>query len=294
VVKAPSIHREDSRVAVACHGERAGRAGVQDAYEALTGYALEITMVDRPPGTSSAAVPSTAAPAGEPLEINAAYAAVREALAGSTLYRTSLKDGRIVLSFVSKEVGARYREAIEALAEHIGWPLEINPNPNQGEILAAAQSLLATAGLTALRGPGLHIADAEVRVGLAPAALPAADDPARRSLEDAFHEQTGYRLVLEAITAPGPSSGGTATATARAEVIEIPLARIQLSEGQRAQPLDPDKTRRAVDRARRQGGALEPIVVRRLAGGYRLVDGLRRLEVAKELGLDAVPAVVEE
>ncbi len=77
-------------------------------------------------------------------------------------------------------------------------------------------------------------------------------------------------------------------------MIHVPLARIQLSAAQRALPLDPDKTRRAIERARRAGGSIEPLRLRRVGDGYRLLDGLRRLAVAQVLGWETVPAVVDE
>jgi len=297
VVKAPSIHREDKRVAAACQGDRVERAAVQAAFAALTGYALEVTMVDSP-RDAGAAGPIATGPDGAPMEINAAYAAIRQALSGTPLYRASLKDGRIVLSFISPEVGKRYQEALEDLSGRVGWPLAINATPNQGEIMTIARSLLAEAGLAPLRGPGLYAASAEVRVGVA---VPApADDPARTALADAFLERTGYRLVLEPVAVAVPAQAGAArpglpgAVGPAPAIVQIPLRRIQLTDRQRAQALDAEKTRRAVERARRQGGAIEPIVVRRLRDGYRLVDGLRRVQVAEALGLEDVPAVVEE
>jgi hypothetical protein len=51
---------------------------------------------------------------------------------------------------------------------------------------------------------------------------------------------------------------------------------------------------RAIERVRRAGGAMEPVVLGRVGDGYRLVDGVRRIRVAEDLGWTHVPAIVED
>ena len=113
---------------------------------------------------------------------------------------------------------------------------------------------------------------------------------AERVAQDVL-EATGYWLVVN--TPAGPTLPGARDQPA-ARAIDIPLARIQLTAAQRGQPLDQDKTRKELARARRNGNRVEPIRVRRLNDGYRVLDGVRRLRVAEALGLATVPAVVEE
>jgi Cft2 family RNA processing exonuclease len=301
VIKGPSIHRVERRVAatVARPGDSPSRQEVEAAFADLTGYTLQLTLVDRAVGepaalgSSSMASPELASPggpAGEQWEINAAYGAIREALAGSSLYRTSLKGDQIVLAFISPQVGERFRDQIQTLSARIGWPLEISVAPNQGEILEVTRVLLAQAGWKVMKGPGLRVAEGEVVVTVTDPS--AADDPDRVAVAEALQDRTGYRLVVEA-AAPDVVPAVRSPGAAPGNVIEIPIARIQLSERQRAQPLDPEKTRRAVERARWNGGRIEPILVRRVGDGYRLIDGLRRLQVAQELGRETIPALVE-
>ena len=118
---------------------------------------------------------------GEPLEINAAYAVLKQALAGSTLYRTSLKDGAIVLSFISPQVGERYRATIDRLAEEIGWPLRINPQPNQGAIVDAARLRCLQHACILVKGPSIFVDRGEVSVTLGPCRTPADWPPGSRS-----------------------------------------------------------------------------------------------------------------
>ena len=111
VRKGPSIHRSERRVAVTVapphDAARSQRTEIAARYAAISGYALEVAFVEgrgwRARQWCSASLLRPGG--GEPLEINAAYAALRQALAGTTLYKTSLKDDAIVLSFISSQVG---------------------------------------------------------------------------------------------------------------------------------------------------------------------------------------------
>ncbi len=191
IVKGPSIRREEREVAITVRGEGEPDA-LEEAARAFcreSGFALVIGVAAGAPAPE----PSAAGPAGERWEINAAYGEIRGALAGSTLYKTSLKGDRIVLSFITPEVGARYQNEIVSLSRRIGWPLEINPNPNQVAIAAEARALVASVGATILRGPGIFVGRREVVVRLAGPL----DEGTRAHLERAFEERTGYRLVVE-------------------------------------------------------------------------------------------------
>src|SRR5438093_2147514 len=43
-----------------------------------------------------------------------------------------------------------------------------------------------------------------------------------------------------------------------------------------------------------QTGVLQPVVVRRVGGGYQLIAGERRWRAARQAGLDRIPAIVRE
>ncbi len=170
VRKGPSIHRVERRVSMtvapdmnaATDPEPKMLDDAEDRFAEISGYTLKIEDVD-PVGTP---LPKRATAAGEPMEINAAYAAIRQALAGSSLYRTSLKDGEIVLAFISPQAGERFRGRIEELEDEVGWPLSIHPQPNQNAILDTARRLLQEQGWIAsqrsehLRGSRRGLRDA--------------------------------------------------------------------------------------------------------------------------------------
>ena len=127
------------------------------------------------------------------MEINAAYALVRQALEPLGLYRVGLKQGGLVLTFVSPQVGERHLDHIRALSEETGYAIHIHPHPNQQQILQIAGQLIREAGWRVLKGPGIHVARAEVAIKLAEAP----DAAALESVRSELLEQTGYTLVVE-------------------------------------------------------------------------------------------------
>jgi len=281
IVKGPAIHRDQKRVAVTGVGEGFGvpeALAACEAFFAASGWELSITQVSR-----STAPLISAIPAGSRMEVNAAYAHIRAALEGSTLYRTSLKGEEIMLSFISRQVGYRYQDQIAALAQETGWPLSINSQPNQGAILEAARLLLAEAGLSILKGPSIYPEKAEVSVTLA--ASPEAE--VMQGLAEAFMAQTGFGLLFAA-----PKATDAAPRNKAGEAVEIPLRLVRLRSYHQSVDLDAVKLEKAVARARMLG-ITPPIQVRRLADGYLLNDGLYRLRAAESLGLERIPAIVE-
>ena len=290
IVKGPAIFREQKKVSITVSLTTAilKTAEVSNEFTAISGWNLDLTFAT-PPATVP--VVAAAAKPGTRLEINAAYAVIKSALEGSTLYRASLKGDEIVLSFISRQVGERYAEKIATLVEQTGWPMSINPQPNQGGILEIARAILNRAGLTIAKGPSIYPEKDEVIVTLA---NPPDDAEA---LIESFLAQTGYRLILNfpQASAPNPPPGPPGQAkpeSANADIVEIPLNRIRLNNYHQSLSLDPVKLEKAIQRARMMG-INPPIQVRRVRDGYILVDGLYRLRAAEALGLERIPVVVE-
>lgn len=299
VSKGPALYRQEKKVAVTVSAPSPLRSEVERAqqrYLEESGFELVVTLA----ASSAAGKPAVVVPGAEPapaalpaakpgtrLEINAAYAAIRAGLEGSTLYKTSLKGEEIQLSFISPQVGERYRDVIDALSAQTGYPLRINPQPNQGAILEAARALLAGKNIPIAKGPSIYSERAEV--ALTPGA--ALDDDMLEETAAEFGELTGYRLVVN--TPPAAAPRGAGSSAAEEAAVLIPLERVHLRRFQREMALDPAKIEKAVERARRLGKISPPIQVRRVEDGYLLLDGLYRLRAAEALGLKQVPAVVE-
>lgn len=289
LVKGPAIHREAKRVtvAVAQGPDEATLARASERFLQESGYQLLVSVSGK---TESRPV-TTLAASGERMEINAAYATIRAALAGSTLYRMSLVGDTIVLSFVSKQVGERFLADMQALSSRIGWALAVNPQPNQGVILETARKLIEGKGWTAVKGPGIHVDRGEVEVRLA--TLP--DEATRGEVSAEFEAQTGFRFVFvaAAVSAPGSAKGEGSPLAGLSETVEIPLERIRLTVTMQSMALNPDKALKAIERARRMGKISPPIKVRRLKDGYLMVDGLYRFQAARTLGWERIQAIVE-
>ena len=286
IVKGPAIYRDQKRLAVTASPPTSQGASeiimtsdICTRFHAISGWDLGLTEPAQPVYDQVSAVPT-----GRRMEINAAYAFIKSALDGSTLYRTSLKDDEIVLSFISRQLAERYQSKIAELAGLTGWPLSVNPQPNQGAILIAARAMLAKAGLVISKGPSIYPEKAEVSVVLKVAPT----EKQETEIAETFMSETGFRLVLMYSSANIENT----IQTNSADVVEIPLGRICLSGYQQSLSLDPDKLEKAIERAR-QMGITPPIRVRRARDGYLLSDGLYRLRAAEALGLERVPAVVE-
>lgn len=191
VVKGPSFHMDRGEVQAEIEGVD-DLPALEQRYLTLTGFRLRAaTRGAGQPVSAGAAQPPAG---GDRMEINAAYAAVKAALEPLGLYRAGLKQGEIVLTFISPQVGARHAAIIAALARETGYPMSVHPHPNQQEIIQAAARIAREAGWVVRKGPGIHVDRAEVVLKLA-AAPPAAEleEAARR-----FTEQTGYTLVVSA------------------------------------------------------------------------------------------------
>jgi Cft2 family RNA processing exonuclease len=194
ILKGPSFHidRREVQLEIDEPSEEIDLHEIERSYAELTSFRLVLKRRGEP--SSQPAQPAPAAPltGARQMEINAAYDVIREVLGEHGLYKTSLKQGQIVLSFISPQVGERYYETINQLAEQTGYALSIHPNPNQQQILQIAQQLIHEAGWQIRKGPGIHVDRAEVSVALASEVDPAA----AAWVEESFEQQTGYRLVL--------------------------------------------------------------------------------------------------
>ena len=292
VRKGPSIHRVERRVSMTVAPDTGSSFepapklldDAEDRFAEISGYVLKIEDVD-PVGTP---LPKRAAAAGEPMEINSAYAVIRRALAGSSLYRTSLKGGRIVLAFISPQAGERHRELIEELEDEVGWPLSIHPQPNQNAILDVARRLLQEQGWIANKGPSIFVDRGEVSVTLAEyPPVEAVDD-----MQRAFEEETGYRLSIAAANAEVPLDAKASPAGVESGV-EIAIDRIRVQAMHQGLALNPAKLNKALTRTRRDGFVSPPILVRRLRDEYLLLDGLYRLRAAQTLSHTHISAEIE-
>src|ERR1700687_1820335 len=91
------------------------------------------------------------------------------------------------------------------------------------------------------------------------------------------------------LSSPGPSS----TEAPGTTIVELPIDSISPNPQQPRKDFD-DKALHDLSTSLKQSGALQPVVVRRLADGYQLVVGERRWRAAKLAGITRIPAIVRE
>jgi Cft2 family RNA processing exonuclease len=193
IVKGPSfyIDQRQVHVEVNCEGDF---AEVERAYQEQTGFRLVI----RQPGDTKNGPDQNQTARVDPvsaqnqMEINAAYGVIRQVLEPYGLYKTSLKQGQIVLAFISPQVGERHQDTITALANETGYTIMIHPHPNQQQIIQVVQQVVRDAGWQIRKGPSIHIDRGEVAVTLADDVAETAVDPVAQQIE----ERTGYRFVI--------------------------------------------------------------------------------------------------
>jgi hypothetical protein len=183
--KSPSYFMDKKEV-VADVGGKFDAHELMDNYRLMTGFRLRL------PNMQSAPSDDDSAPTGTLWEINAAYKAIRDALEPFGLYKTSLKNREIVLSFVSPQVGSRHQAIIARLSEETGYPMSIHPHPNQQEMLTMVRRFLVQKGWQVAKGPGIHTNDSTISMQLG--TVISEDEQA--TFEAFVLEKTGYKLVL--------------------------------------------------------------------------------------------------
>lgn len=129
---------------------------------------------------------------GEKIEINQAYAVVRQALEPLGLYKTGLKQGHILLTFVSPQLGERHLDTIRELSKKTGYQMNIHPHPNQQKIGEIVRKLAHDAGWNITKGPSLYIDRATVGISLG-------DTPSEEKIAEVnekLNEQTAFQLEV--------------------------------------------------------------------------------------------------
>ncbi len=188
LIKGPSFYMGQKMVQAEIEGLEDPEALIE-SYTQLTGFDLAINSDSQPSLTAATPVALNTA---EQMEINSAYDLIRGALEHHGLYKTSLKQGLIVLSFISPQVGARYFDTITDLAQKTGYEMVIHPHPNQNEILQIARNMARHAKLNIQKGPSIHVDRGEVVIKLAETS----EDVNIDDLRQHFEQETGFQLSL--------------------------------------------------------------------------------------------------
>ena len=192
IIKGPSFYLDKKEVQVELEGVE-DEAFLQQAFMVMTGFRLRTTKAGKGDGSTPETVEAAPESDRPKMEINAAYGLIRASLDEHGLYKTSLKQGQIVLAFISPQVGERHVETIRELAEQTGYQLSIHPHPNQQEILKTATQLAREAGWQVRKGPGIHVDRGAVSLTLGGER----DEAAETRVAEALKQQTGYTLEVK-------------------------------------------------------------------------------------------------
>ena len=92
---------------------------------------------------------------------------------------------------------------------------------------------------------------------------------------------------------PVQAPGSTPPPAASSSSTDIPIDRISANPHQPRRQFN-ETSLAELSASLKSNGLIQPIVVRRVADGYQLVAGERRLRAAKLAGMSAIPAIVRE
>lgn len=189
ITKGPSYYMDKREVQVELSGSSYDlNQELQKKFLDKTDFRLVVNQQKQTVDVAAIVMPE----AGEKLEINQAYAVIRSTLDDHGLYKTSHKQGEIVLSFVSPQLGERYEEEIAELAQKTGYTLRIHPHPNQQRIMDIARQLAQAVGWQVLKGPSVFVDQAKVSLKL----TEEPDEIIAQTVQMEFDNQTGLTLEI--------------------------------------------------------------------------------------------------
>jgi ParB family chromosome partitioning protein len=85
----------------------------------------------------------------------------------------------------------------------------------------------------------------------------------------------------------------SATPTAEDVLVDVPVDQIDVNPNQPRKDFD-FKSLAELAASIKTSGVIQPVIVRRQAGGYQLIAGERRWRAARQAGLERIPAIVRE
>ncbi len=196
--RTPALYLHESRIEVRCKGHADAHqiTAAEATFAERTGWRLTIRTPKSPPPPAVASDSDACyapSPNAKRCELNFALNTARTWFGAEYgCYRASAdqKSGVVTLRFNFPEVARqRYTEQLSALAEEIGWTIQIWPQPHQQALIDAAQAVLPP-GVEAQGSPALQLATREATVRVKGAMSPEAIETATRQ----FNAQTGWVL----------------------------------------------------------------------------------------------------
>lgn len=131
---------------------------------------------------------------GEKMEQNAAMLYIDQFFSSKDQkpYKKSLKNGNIVLSFITYEIGLKYKEELTKLEETIGYNIELNKNANMSLIFSELNSLLNKFDICKIKNPSYLPNENRVSIK-----IEKCDDNKINALKQEFYNMVGLELKIE-------------------------------------------------------------------------------------------------
>jgi ParB family transcriptional regulator, chromosome partitioning protein len=107
-----------------------------------------------------------------------------------------------------------------------------------------------------------------------------------------MNKQRGLGRGLGALLSSTPDDASTAVAD-RETLLELRVAEIRVNPNQPRKLFDSNALQELAASIK-ASGVIQPVVVRRITGGYELIAGERRWRAARQAGLERIPAIVRE
>ncbi len=126
------------------------KEGWEKQIEDAIGYKVELVLGVKKPKKEVVSVKD-----GKKLEQNEAFSYLDFYFQGKedAPYKKGLKNGKIVLSFITPEIGMKYQNELKELEKTIGYEIEINPNNNLVLIFQVIDNILLKYGLEKEKNP---------------------------------------------------------------------------------------------------------------------------------------------
>jgi Cft2 family RNA processing exonuclease len=190
LLKNPSFYNEERYVKVKITAgalDETAKNGKAAHFLDMTGYRLVFEEAAQSPG-----LPQKTTFIDGRMEQNLAFSLIKDALRETAVQRISLKrraagDPYLEVSFISRQVGERFREILDRLSEETRWEIAINPEPNQHLIKEKARALIPPSwGMKKEPGFFGHERQVRVKVPVLPSESEIADIAAKLSAETGF------------------------------------------------------------------------------------------------------------
>lgn len=155
------------------------------------GYDIEFILTTKKENTNSGIIST-----GQKLEQNEAFQYIDNYFSDklNKPYKKSLKNGGIILSFISYEVGMRYIDEIKEISDTIKYEISINKTPNMNMMFGVVDELLNKYSIEKIKSPSYLPTSNKVSIK-----IESISDDKILALKNDFLESTGVELIISSV-----------------------------------------------------------------------------------------------